>query len=261
MEANKIIQYLAEISQGKCSITEESILDLDDPEDQSISLGLLTLFEEINFKQKVLEQSNKEKEVLLKEIQHRVKNNLQLISSLLSLHVHIANDDHAGEVLYECKNRIQTMSLIQEKLTAYKKPGKFDISHYLEDLTKEIVYMNYAPEEIEFQVEMIPIKANFSKAMSLGLILNELINNSVKHAFIEGDTKTICLKLHSPKKGHHKLEVCDYGIGYPDELFDQTQDNLGLALVKDIAQQLDGKISKKPFSEEKGTHYTIEFSI
>ena len=118
MEANQIIQYLLEISKDECSINEEFILKMDNSDDQEIAMGLMTLLEEINFKQKVLEQSNKEKEIVLKAIQHKVKNNLQLISSLLSLDAHIAIDDHWAEVLFVCKNRIQTMSLIHKKLTA-----------------------------------------------------------------------------------------------------------------------------------------------
>ena len=97
--------------------------------------------------------------------------------------------------------------------------------------------------------------------MSLGLILNELINNSVKHAFKGDAKKIICLNLISLEQGKFQLTVCDYGSGYKDELFDHSDDTLGLVLVKDIVQQIDGKISKRPFKEEKGTHYIIEFSL
>ena len=121
--------------------------------------------------------------------------------------------------------------------------------------------MHYSPEEIEFPIDMVPIKSDFSKAMSLGLIPNELINDSIKHAFKGKSNKTICINLESKKKGYYKLIVCDYGIGFKDEMFEDSRETLGLALVKDIAQQLDGTIKKTPFEEEKGTHYSIIFSI
>ena len=261
MEANKIIEHLVEISKGECSISEKSILNMENTEDQSIAFGLLTLHEEIKFKQSTLEKANREKDLLLKEVNHRVKNNLQLISSLISIHSQFIDGSDPNEILLECKNRIQTMSLIHEKLNSYKNHEHFDISHYLKELTEDIVAMHLRKEDLALKISMEPILVSFASSVSLGLMVTELLNNSIKHAFRENDKKEICIKLEEVKKKKARISFSDNGSGHPDELFENTKETLGLQLVKDIVHQIEGNIEKSGFSEENGTHYTITFSI
>ncbi len=261
MEANKIIEHLVEISKGECSISEKSIMNMENTEDQSIAFGLLTLHEEIKFKQDTLKKANREKDLLLKEVNLRVKNNLQLISSLISIHSQFIDASDPTEILWECKNRIQTMSLIHEKLNSYKNHEHFDISHYLKELTEDIVYMHLNKKDVNLKIEMDSILASFSKSVSLGLMLNELINNSIKHGFQNKTDKEICVKLEKTKKKSALLSFSDNGIGFSNTIFENSSEKLGLQLVKDISQQIVGSIEKIPFSEKEGTHYLIHFSL
>ncbi|MCZ6671300.1 MAG: PAS domain-containing protein, partial [Verrucomicrobia bacterium] len=207
----------------------------------------------------------REKEVMLKEIHHRVKNNLQVISSLLNLQSRYIEDDKMLALFMESRNRVQSMALIHEKLYQAKDFSQIDFSDYARDLSRQLFRANNVnPEKVRFKAEIEEISLSIDVAVPCGLIINELLTNALKHAF-PGDRKgTVMLQLHSKRPAKRKpkqggavvLTVSDDGVGLPDGFNIESTTSLGVQLVKTLSAQIDGVLQIK---SGKGTHFAITF--
>ena len=258
MDAERIIQHLANLAKGVCTITEESILKLENEEDQMIELGILTLFEEIQHAKHKLEKSNREKEILLQEIHHRVKNNLQIITSLLMLQGEYCNDEFTRSLLRQSQSRLRTMSMIHEKLYQSTDLANIDYKNYLEELVNYLKKA-YADQEVHIEFEVPSFRLNLDQAIPLGLLLNEILTNAFKYGRDETGKTHIYLRIDEKESGSFIIETGDYGPGFPDKVFDSGTNSLGIQLIRDLVTQLNGKIDKLPV--DQGTHYHIRFKV
>ena len=202
--------------------------------------------------------SLKEKEVLLREIHHRVKNNLQVISSLLSLQSQYVTDKDALRMFKETQNRVRSMALAHEKLYQSENLAEINCSDYIERLADGL-YRSYGinPKDIELNIDVKNISMDIDRAIPCGLVINELISNALKHAFPPQwrKKKKIKISLHKKETGELVLIVKDNGIGIPKELDFRKTESLGLRLVTALAEeQLGGRIK---LNREEGTEFSI----
>ena len=205
-----------------------------------------------------IKASLKEKEVLLREIHHRVKNNLQIISSLLSLQSRHTRDEGVINVLKDSQNRIASMAMIHEKLYTKRDFANIDFSDYIKDLITSL-YRTYGvnSEKVLLEMDVKDISLGLDTAIPCGLIINELISNSLKHAFY--DCAEGRIKISLKKKGRDEVElvVSDNGTGFPEGLDPDSTETLGLHLVKILVEdQLKGRLR---FERKNGTVFKIRF--
>jgi len=205
-----------------------------------------------------LRDSLDEKEVLLREVHHRVKNNLQVICSLLGLQA--AEFGEASEVawsLHEIENRIRSMALVHEHLYRSDNLTQIDAESYISDLTSELL-SSYAPlTDISLDLKIDKCSPDIDIAVPCGMILNEIISNSLKHAF-EGRKKgSIRIHLIKEDSGLCRLEVGDDGIGLPPESELRKKETLGITLIETLVDQMDATLE---ISREGGTTYFLVFS-
>jgi PAS domain S-box-containing protein len=190
-----------------------------------------------------IKNSLEEKVILLREIHHRVKNNLQVISSLLSLQSGYIEDQTALEIFRESQNRVRSMALIHEKLYQSKDLNKIEFSEYIESLSHDLfVSYNIDKNKIKLECRMDGIYLKIDTAILCGLIINELITNSIKHAFPGERTGQIFIDLAKGSNGNLKLSVKDDGIGFNQNFDYEKTDTLGLQLVNILSKQLGGKV-------------------
>jgi two-component sensor histidine kinase/PAS domain-containing protein len=230
----------------------ESILKFDEM-NNGLNIALFNINDRKNNEDKIKLSLN-EKEVLIREIHHRVKNNLQIIASLLHLQEHTA-DDEVIAVLKESQGRVMTMATIHENL--YQSPTFNDINckQYIEKLIYDILSTyGISKGRIKTNLNIEEIKLNIDTAIPLGLIINELVTNIVKYAFhdIEGSI-TIILKSYPDRI---ELIIADNGIGLPEDIDIENSETLGLQLVYNLINQLDGKLK---ISLDNGTEFKIVF--
>ena len=198
-----------------------------------------------------------EKEVLLKEIHHRVKNNLQVISSLLKLQSRYIQDDRVIEMLKESQNRVRSMALVHEQLYQSKDLSDIDFAEYIQNLSHNLfqAYEIHA-EGIKLETNIAPCSLNIDTAVPCGLIINELVTNSLKYAFGEIQGK-IKIDFNLDNNRVCVLTVSDSGIGFPQDLDYRNSRTLGLRLVGSLVKQIRGTIK---LLETTGTSFQIIFS-
>lgn len=206
-----------------------------------------------------LQQSLQEKIVLLKEIHHRVKNNMQVVSSLLSLQTRDISSPRELEMFVNSQNRIKTMALIHEKLYHSDDLARVDFSDYIPALVDDL-FETYkiSPQDIELEVEVSDVLLDLDQAIPCGLMLNELISNSLKYAFPNGRKGKISVQLGPNKKGDTRLVVQDNGIGLPEGFDYRKSKSLGLQLISILSRQLQGGIELR---SEAGTAFAITFPV
>ncbi len=203
-----------------------------------------------------LKKSLEEKEMLLKEIHHRVKNNLMIISSLLNLQSQYIKDKASQDIFKESQNRARSMALIHERLYQSTDLKRIDFGEYITSLATELFHTYVsAPSLIEQKINVEDILLDINTAIPLGLIVNELITNSLKHAFPEGKNGEINIDFHS-KDDQYELTVKDNGIGFPEDIDFQNTDSLGLRIVNSLTEQIDGEIT---LDTNNGTKFKITF--
>ncbi|MBE7555053.1 MAG: PAS domain-containing protein [Anaerolineales bacterium] len=205
-----------------------------------------------------LKTSLHEKEILLKEIHHRVKNNMQVISSLLNLQSNYVSDTQALEIFQESQNRVRSMALIHEKLYRSKNLAEIDLGEYVNDLATYLFrsYKAYG-KGITLKVQAEDVHLGIDAAVPCGLIINELISNALKHAFPNNYHGEILVEL---QKNQQQISLCvsDNGIGFPTDLDFQSTNSLGLQLVNTLVGQLDGTIE---LQNGCGATFKINFAI
>lgn len=201
----------------------------------------------------------KEKEVLLKEIHHRVKNNLQIISSLLNLQSNSVDDERAINVIREGQERIRAIALIHQKLYQNKNLAFINFQDYITDLVGQqgaAFRSNGIP--VNYHVATNGVSLNLDTAVPLGLIISELISNANKHAFNGQEDKEINIELSpAERKGLYRLKVSDNGVGMPDDYDPENTESLGLEIVKSLTEQLDGEME---IGNKEGAVFTILFN-
>jgi PAS domain S-box-containing protein len=190
-----------------------------------------------------LMNSLREKEVLLREIHHRVKNNLAVISSLLYLQSSTTQDEQTLRMLQNCRDRVYSMALVHERLYRSEDLASVDFAEYTEELTNQLFRHHVlSADTIRLKLDIETIPLDIDRAIPCGLILNELISNALKHAFPNGRSGEIRVSLQRTRNGGLVLSVADNGVGLPDEATLQARRSLGMHLVHSLATQLDTQI-------------------
>jgi len=203
-----------------------------------------------------IELALREKEALLREVHHRVKNNMQIISSLLKLQASHVEDVHLHEMYRDSQNRIRAMSMVHEQLYASAKQGTIQGQAYLENVVFSLVRSyGTSAQPIAVHVDAGEIFLNMDEAIPCGLIVNELVSNALKYAFADGKGE-IKVSLTAPDDEHRLLRVYDNGCGLPPDLDTREPKTLGLQLVDTLAEQLGGELT---ISCEHGTDVRILF--
>jgi len=207
--------------------------------------------------EEVLKASLEEKEMLLKEIHHRVKNNLQVMSSLINLQLRNITDEKDSQTLKEIQNRIQSIAIIHEKLHQSEDMVRIDFSEYIKSLAAYL-YQTYrvVSAAITLKINVDDIFLDIGTAIPCGLIINELVSNALKYAFTEGMKGEIRIDFHSDTDNQLTLTVSDNGVGFPQDLDFQKTKSLGLRLVVMLTEQLDGTIK---LDRSDGTKFEITF--
>ena len=202
-----------------------------------------------------LKSSIYERDVLLKETHHRVKNNMQVIHSLLNLQTHYAENMEAVNVLKESQNRVKSMGMIHEKLYHSTDRSKINFKDYVESLTSDLLTSYKLSEKILPVIQVGDLELNLETAILCGLIINELVSNSLKYAFTKTEIGEVHISLNLVDN-RYELVISDNGIGFPEDLDFRNADSLGLQLVNNITDQLDGDIE---LDRSLGTKFTIKF--
>lgn len=223
-------------------------------------IGVASLVEDITERkmgEENLKKSLKEKELLLQEIHHRVKNNLQIIVSLLKLQSRYIYDKRDLDIFNKSRARVETMSLIHEKLYKSVDLANINMTIYLRDLTGHL-FKAYGvnPADFKLTVNSEEVIVGIDTAIPCGLIINELVSNALKHAFRINQKGEIDINI-CIKECSITLSVSDNGIGLPKDFDFEKTDSLGLQLVSTLIKQLDGEISID--SSSKGTSFNIIF--
>ncbi len=253
LKTNNLQDFEYELSKSsEMSQFESRIVKLNDQE-------VLCIVRDITEKKLIEDKVNKslkEKDVLLQEIHHRVKNNLQIVSSLLSLQSRYIEETESVEIFRDSQSRIKSMALVHEKLYQSGDLTRIDLAEYVPDLVSDLFRsycVNY--NQVQFKVNSENISLDINTAIPCGLIINELVTNSIKHAFqgiIEGEI-IIELKYEDDCL---KMKVQDNGVGFPEEVNLNNIKTLGLQLVISLTKQLDGSIE---LITEGGTCFNIRF--
>ena len=205
-----------------------------------------------------IKRSLAEKEVLLQEIHHRVKNNLQIVSSLIDLQARHTQDAETLEMFRESRDRIRTMALVHEKLYQSNDLAHIDLPGYIRTLATDLMHSySISSNLIECDIHIDDIALGIDMAIPCGLIINELLSNALKYAFPDNRSGRISLELRQTQPGNYLLRVADDGTGLPEGMDYAKTDSLGLKLVVSLVRQLRGKIE---LLREGGTTYEIRFA-
>ncbi|WP_041779193.1 histidine kinase dimerization/phosphoacceptor domain -containing protein [Belliella baltica] len=210
----------------------------------------------LSAKNKEIAKQNDERELLLKEIHHRVKNNLQIISSLLSMQTRGLADDKVKDAMKESQSRVKTMALIHEKLYQYENLSKINMQEYMLQLSDFLTQTYRSEKQIEVHIEAEEINLDMDMAVPVGLITNELLSNSLKYAFEHLEVGDIYIKFSQTEPGAYRLLVEDSGKGLDENLdIDKTR-SLGLKLVRTLTRQINGKLK---ITSNPGASFEIHF--
>jgi len=197
---------------------------------------------------------NREKEILLKEIHHRVKNNMQIIISLLNIQANSTTSEHEMSVFNECKDRIRSMAMIHERLYLENDISKITLEEYVYELVKELSTSYSTNQKVKFDLSIEPLQISIDTAIPLGLILNELITNALKHAFKTKDGVLIIESNCIEKR--MKLTISDSGNGF--DFKNYKGPTFGLELIDILVSQINGTLE---YSNNNGSVYTISFPL
>ena len=206
-------------------------------------------------KNTLLQLKNKEKEFLLKEIHHRVKNNLEIVSSLLALQSEQITDRKVRDAMQKSQHRVHSMSMIHQKLYQGKSLSSIEMKEYFTNLSNYIVETFDAQDRVEVECRMERLELDVDMAVPIGLIVNELLTNSMKYAFPNGESGKLCISL-SENHNQLLLEVSDNGVGKPLSGGENEGTGFGTQLINLLTRQLEGNMS---LSVKDGTSVSFEF--
>ena len=205
--------------------------------------------------EEILNMSVNEKEVLLRKIHHKVKNNLQLISSLLYIQSKKAFDERPQDVLQDFQNRVKSMAMVHETLSRSHNLAEINLAEYVKSLIDNLFQSyNIRPDRIALNFDVDKIMIGVDTAVSCGFVINELVSNSIKHAFPGGRKGEINMEFHSEGEKGFRMVIKDNGIGFKTDL--AKSNTLGLQLVNAVVEHIDGKIK---LDSSGGTRLEITF--
>jgi PAS domain S-box-containing protein len=250
-------EFPARRKDGTSLITEYTVTETSD--DSSGRTVLVIVVRDITERKRAEEQLKvalKEKEVLLKEIHHRVKNNLAVISSLLNMQSKYIKDNKTLEIFRESQNRVKTMALIHTKLYQSSDLAQIDFADYIRKLAGDLIESyRLEPDAVTLLLDVRDVYFDVNVGIPCGLIINELLTNALKHAFPNGHKGEVSISL-SPEDERIKLVVADNGIGFPENIDFRNTESLGFQLVTALVDQLSGTID---LAGDKGTKFVISF--
>jgi len=228
---------------GKCKILELTITPVY-LKDKNIVFGVGNDITERKKAENEILRSLKEKELLLREIHHRVKNNLQIISTLLTLQSSQSKKNNVNDLYKESQNRIQSIALIHENLYHSEDLAHINFEAYTKGLITDLFDsygVNASKIKLNLQIEEVTL--GIETAIPCGLIINELVSNSLKHGFNNKETGLVSVVLHKLDKGKYALNVSDNGAPFSNNLDVLSNDSLGLEIIKNLVDQLDASLS------------------
>ena len=228
---------------------------------EDIFQGHLLIIQDINKRKKLedeLKKSLEEKDLMMKEIHHRVKNNFMIIQSLLQLQSRHIDEEDVLEIFKESQNRIKSMAFVHQRLYQHDNLKKINFGDYPETLASDI-FKSYVsnPDQITLDIDTEDVELDIDTAIPLGLILNELISNSLKYAFPNSRKGRLMVKSYL-KDNKYSLIVSDNGIGFPKELNYKNSDSLGLKLIHSLSDQIGADVK---LDTTNGTKFEITFEV
>jgi len=247
--------------EGNIRWTLIHFIAVKEKENISYILGIATDITVQKLAENELRSSLKEKNILLQEIHHRVKNNMQIISSLLNLQIKYVDEEEAVNVLIESQNRVQSMAMIHEKLYESENLTNINFIEYIQSLVSNLFHSyNVKNSRIKTILEIDKVNLNMETAIPCGLIISETVSNCLKYAFPNDMSGEIFISLKSIDIGY-ELIIRDNGIGLPEKLEFSKLESLGLLLVNNLTEQIDGelKINKQNPTEFKITFKELEY--
>ena len=207
--------------------------------------------------EQAIRDSLEEKDVLLKEVHHRVKNNLQVISSLLHLQSQHSQDRSSIEMFRQSQDRVRAMAMVHERLYRSKDLAQVDFSNYIETLATHLFGAHRVDtDRIHLAVDVHGLKLPIDAAIPCGLLLNELISNCLKHAFRGRDRGEIRIEMLADSADGIQLIVSDDGVGLPPSIEPQAAESFGMQLIADLVEQLHSRIT---IARDAGTAVRIVF--
>lgn len=229
---------------------------IDSHEETLILSSIVDITERRNASDK-LKQALSEKEMLLKEVYHRVKNNLQVVSSLINLQAGNVNNAETADLLKQSADRIKAMALLHEKLYHSKDLARIDFNDYIRSLVDHLLFGYGAhSDKVTLNMKVDKVFLGVDTAIPCGLIINELLSNALKHAF-PGDRHGEINITFTQNQGEYSLTITDNGIGFPSELDFKKSSSLGLQLVDTLTNQLMGRMS---LDRANGSTFTLRFT-
>ena len=224
------------------------------PELESAVITAFVNISDLKEKEGELRESLKNKETLLSEIHHRIKNNLAVVSGLMQLQAFNSNTNEIADLLNASVSRIRSIAGIHEQLYQSENFSDINLSKSLKRLVNELISTMVTSTKIHQEIHLDPVLMTMQHATSLSLIVNEVITNILKHAFVGKEEGTITVHL-SDKEEHILLEIKDDGIGLPDDFDAEESDSIGMELINILSEQLNAETSYQSYAE--GTHFTL----
>ncbi|MEN4018039.1 MAG: histidine kinase N-terminal 7TM domain-containing protein [Methanobacterium sp.] len=269
--SGEVFSKFSKLEEAYESLQHESEIYLGDPlnrwiqvqitpiYDNNLFQGKLIIIQDINKRKNVekeLKKSLEEKDLMMKEIHHRVKNNLMIIQSLLKLQSKYIKDENALNIFRESQNRAKSMALIHQRLYQSGDLKKINFGNYTQDIVFNL-FKSYTTNsnQIKLNVDVDNALLDVDTAIPLGLILNELVSNSLKHGFSEGRKGHLTVEFHL-KDHEYRLIVSDDGTGIPEGLNYENADSLGLKLVYSLSDQIGAEVN---LDTSRGTRFEIRF--
>jgi len=252
-------RHLRRLSDAMSDESEKSFnapISLDRKGSHSDELEDLTA--SINSMRSKLRVQVEEKDMLLREVHHRIKNNMFTVESLLALQAQTVDDPRTSEALIEAKSRLRSMGVLYDRLYRSGNISDMSVRDYLPPLIEEIAGLQSNGTSVRVATEIDDIIMNADSLAALGILLNELLTNSMKHAFPDGKDGTITVTCSSPSPQHALLVYRDDGIGLPDAVLAGRTGGLGITLIQILAGQLKGTVDMK---RDQGTVIKIEFMV
>jgi len=253
---NKLIELVAVNKSGE-KIPVEISLSYTELNDNQTAIGVIRDISQRKKAELQIRNSLREKERLLSEIHHRVKNNMQMVSTLLELQSSCIAPENAQEAFLSSVDRINSMAMIHEKLYESRNFGEIELDSYINDLAYELITTYQGSKDIEVKFSLEPIMIEIDSAITLGLLLNELITNTLKHAFVNRETGIINISLKKLEiENYLELIIRDNGVGIAIEKIAPSDNSLGMQLIQGFITELKGKLN---IYNENGCVFQITF--
>jgi len=253
-----IMEYRLKKRDGEYIWIEDHMFKVISPGKKPYLSGILIDITDRKLSEEKITQSLKEKEVMLKEIHHRVKNNLQVVSSLLKLQSSFLKDTNATSILLESQNRVRSMALVHQKLYQSKDFASVDFADYVNQLTMYLMdSYKYKTRNIQLNVKSDNIFIGIDIAIPCGLIINELVTNSLKYAFDDDENGRIDIVITNCGNKNYNITIRDNGNGFPKDIDFRHTKSLGLQLVNTLVNQIEGKIDMLTCN---GTAFSVNFT-